>query len=149
MLRKVTYLLMFSLLFFSCKENDQEIDPNKPKLELLSQNNWKLDRFSTPDGQMIQQNQLNQEAQLLFIMDFEFLSNFEVRGVERSSKTIIDRGVWKFLNNEESINVKLALLDYDFQIVRLTNSRLTLQAPTGNFLSVGADRINLEFSATQ
>lgn len=142
-------MLLFSSIFFSCREDEQDIDPNKPKLELLSQNSWKLDRFTTPEGQMIQQNELNQEAQLLFIMDFEFRSNFEVRGVERASKTIIDRGVWKFLNNEESINVKLTLLDYDFQILKLTNGKLTLQAPTGNFLSVGADRINLEFSATQ
>ncbi|SOE19779.1 hypothetical protein SAMN06298216_0282 [Spirosomataceae bacterium TFI 002] len=149
MVRKVVYLLMFSLIFFGCKEKDPDIDPNKPKLELISQNLWKLDRFSTPDGQMIQQNELNQEAILLFIMDFDFKSNFEVRGVERSSKTIIDRGVWKFINNEESINVKLTLLDYDFQIVKLTNGKLTLQAPTGNFLSVGEERINLEFSATQ
>jgi hypothetical protein len=149
MIRKIVYLALFSFVFFSCKKKNDDLTPDKPKLELISQNSWKLERFTTPGGILLQQNELNQEAVLLFIMDFEFLSNFEVRGVERSSKTIIDRGVWKFIDNEESINVKLTLLDYDFQILELKNGKMTLQAPTGNFLSIGSERVNLEFSATQ
>jgi hypothetical protein len=133
----------------ACKEKDEdEVDPNKTKLELISQNLWRLDRFTNPEGQLIQQNALNIQAQLLFTMDFDFRSDFEVRGLERGANNIL-RGVWSFIDNEESINVKLTPLDYNFKLVKLTNTKMTLQAPTGSFLSVGTDKVNLEFSATQ
>jgi hypothetical protein len=147
MIRKLITLIFITFSFTGCKE--KVVENSKPKLELISQNAWQLDRFTTSDGQILQNNELNDQALLLYVMNFEFKSDFEVRGVDKSSNTIIDRGVWKFLNNEESINVKLSLLDYDFQILTLTAGKLTLQAPTGNFLSDVGDRINLEFSATQ
>lgn len=135
-------LLAFS--FSSC--DPEEVVSNKSKLELISQNSWKLDRFATEEGEMLQNNELNQTAVLLFGMDFQFQSDGEVRGV--AGTTIVDRGTWEFVNNETAVNVKLSTLDYEFQVLELKPAKLVLQAPTGNFLSGVGERVNLEFSAS-
>jgi hypothetical protein len=70
-----------------------------------------------------------------------------VRGIDKVSGNIIDKGVWSFLSNNESVNVKLSALDYDFRIVNIQVGKLTLQAPTGNFLSGVGEQINLDFTA--
>lgn len=141
----LTLLITFWVVTLSSCDRE-EVESNKSKLELISQNNWKLDRFSTEEGELLQNSDLNQTAVLLFVMDFQFQSNGEVRGV--SGTTIVDRGTWEFVNNETAVNVKLSTLDYEFQVLELKPAKLVLQAPTGNFLSGVGERVNLEFSAS-
>ncbi len=143
-MKKVTYILLLFMALMACKKD--KVDANKTKLELISQNTWQLDRYTTTSGEPLNFSDLNTQAQLLFVMNFEFRADGEVRGVDKTSKQIIDRGVWTFINNETAVNVKLGTLDYDFDLVVIKTGQLTLQAPTGNFLTGLGDRINLEFS---
>ncbi|MGR3812378.1 hypothetical protein [Jiulongibacter sp. NS-SX5] len=144
-MKKFLFVLLISAVAFSCK--DKEVDPDKSSSELISLNLWELERYSDEDGQPIADASLNTEALLLYAMQFDFRADGEVRGVDKTSKSIISKGVWTFLGNETSVNIKLPGLDYDFRIVTLKTGEMVLQAPTGNFLSGVGDQINLEFRA--
>lgn len=138
-------LLIFSIAFISaCKDKSNE--PNKSPQELISQNAWALDRYTSETGQPIASSQLNTQALLLYAMNFQFLANGEVKGTDKTTKNIIDKGVWKFVNSETMINVKMTGLEYDFRVILLKSGKLTLQAPTGNYLSGIGEQINLVFS---
>lgn len=146
-MKNILFILFISVAFASCK--DKTVDPNSDKTpaELISLNLWKLERYSSTTGQSITNAELNTQALFLFAMNFDFKSNGEVRGIDKASNNIIDKGVWKFIDNETSVNVKLTGLDYDFRIIVLQTGKLTLQAPTGNFLTGLGEQVNLEFSS--
>ncbi|WP_162628275.1 hypothetical protein [Arcticibacterium luteifluviistationis] len=146
-MKKVLVLILVSLVFTACKDKDDDPSSAKTSAELISLNQWKLSRFTDVSGQTISNSNLETEALFLFAMNFEFRNDGEVRGVDKTSGNIIEKGVWVFLEGEDAVNVKLAALDYDFKIVVLQTGKLTLQAPTGNFLSGVGDEINLEFNA--
>ncbi|WP_304237447.1 hypothetical protein [Jiulongibacter sediminis] len=146
MVKKFLLVLFLGVLFISCKDNGG-VDPDKTALELISLNLWELQRYTDATGQPISNASLNTEALLLYAMQFEFKDDGVVRGLDKTSKNIIDKGVWSFIDNENSVNVKLTGLDYDFRIVTLKTGQMTLQAPTGNFLSGVGDQINLEFTS--
>jgi hypothetical protein len=138
--------LLFPLLIFSCNKKT-EIDPLLTNLELISKNQWKLERYTSVNGQTIFDSELDAQALFLFAMNFEFRKDGEVRGIDKASNNIIEKGVWKFLDENNSVNVKLTGLDYDFRIINLKTGKLTLQAPTGNYLSNLGSQINLEFTS--
>jgi hypothetical protein len=138
--------LLFPLIIFSCNKNNN-LDPLKDNLELISQNQWKLERYTSVNGQTIFDSELDSQALFLFAMNFEFRKDGEVRGIDKASNSIIEKGIWKFLEDDNSVNVKLTGLDYDFRIINLKTGKLTLQAPTGNYLSSLGSQINLEFSS--
>ncbi|UBM58478.1 hypothetical protein LAG90_16870 [Marinilongibacter aquaticus] len=131
-------------MLFACKSGG-DVAPDS----LISQNAWEIVQFSDTDGKAIPQSALNSSAKLIFGMQFEFKSNGEVRGIDAQNKTIIQRGTWKFIDDESVVNVDLPGLNYDFKIVTLKTGMLTLQAPTGNFLSNVGDVINLEFQSVE
>jgi hypothetical protein len=146
-MKNIIALILLSVLSFSCKKDKIDSDGGKTNTELISLNQWSLDRFASTEGQTITQSELGSEATFLFLMNFEFKSDGEVRGLDKTTKSIIDKGVWRFIDGENAVNVKLTGLDYDFRILVLKAGNLTLQAPTGNFLSGLGDQINLEFSS--
>jgi hypothetical protein len=146
-MKNIILLILLSVINFSCKKDKTDPESGKTNTELISLNQWSLDRFASTNGQTITQSELGSEAPFLFLMNFEFKSDGEVRGLDKTTKSIIDKGVWMFIDGENSVNVKLTGLDYDFKIVVLETGKLTLQAPTGNFLSGLGDQINLEFSS--
>lgn len=146
-MKKVLVLILVSLVFTACKDKSDDPSSAKTSAELISLNQWELSRFTDISGQTISTSDLETEALFLFAMNFEFKSDGEVRGVDKTSGNIIDKGVWVFLDGEEDVNVKLSSLDYDFKIVTLQTGKLTLQAPTGNFLSGVGEEVNLEFNA--
>lgn len=145
-MKKFLFVIFLGFLSFSCKDNGG-VDPDKTALELISLNLWQLQRYTDDTGQPISDSSLNTEALLLYAMQFEFREDGEVRGLDKTSKNIIDKGVWSFIDNENSVNVKLTGLDYDFRIISLKTGQMILQAPTGNFLSGVGDQINLEFTS--
>ncbi|MCR9062917.1 MAG: hypothetical protein NXI00_03070 [Cytophagales bacterium] len=145
-MKKILFLFLTVLTFISCKDPDN-VEPGASQAELISLSTWELQRFTDATGQSIPNSELNTQALFLYAMYFEFQGGGEVRGVDKTTKSIIDKGVWSFLNDSTSVNVKLTGLDYDFRIIELKTNKLTLQAPTGNFLSEVGDQINLEFNA--
>ncbi|WP_341225887.1 hypothetical protein [uncultured Arcticibacterium sp.] len=146
-MKKVLVLILVSLVFTACKDKEDDPSSAKTTTELISLNQWELSRFTNVSGQTISNSDLETQAFFLFAMNFEFRSDNEVRGIDKTSGNIISKGVWDFVGGEEVVNVKLSDLDYDFKIVVLQTGKLTLQAPTGNFLSGVGEEINLEFNA--
>ncbi len=146
-MKKFLSIFLITGLLFACKDKGGDVGPKKTFKELISLNGWKLDRFSQPTGEPITNNELNTTAILLYAMKFEFRADGEVRGIDKTSGAIIDKGVWRFIDKETSVNVQLTALNYDFRVISLTTGKMTLQAPTGNFLSGVGEQINLEFSS--
>jgi hypothetical protein len=146
-MKRLLFLLIIPMVLVSCKKDKNDPDPSKSNADLISLNQWQLDKYSNLNGQIVPISSLNSEALFLFAMNFEFRADGEVRGIDKVSGNIIDKGVWSFLSNNESVNVKLSALDYDFRIVNIQVGKLTLQAPTGNFLSGVGEQINLDFTA--
>lgn len=144
-MKNILFLIITVLISVSCKK---PIDPTPIDADVaISQNQWELDRYTTPSGQTINNSELNIDAILLYSMYFEFRNDGEVRGVDKSNGNIIQKGVWAFNTDRSSVNVQLATLNHDFLIITLQTGKLTLQAPVDNFLSGLGDQINLEFSA--
>lgn len=145
-MKKIIGLILLTGLLTACKDGGNTT-PKQSVKELISQNLWKLDRYAAPTGEPITNNELEAQALLLYAMHFEFRADGEVRGIDKSSGNIIDKGVWQFIDNETAVNVQLTGLNYNFRIIDIAAGRLILQAPTGNFLSGLGDQINLEFSS--
>lgn len=144
-MKNILFLILTVLITVSCKK---PIDPNPVDPDVaISQNQWELERYTTPSGQTINNSELNIDAILLYSMYFEFRADGEVRGVDKSTGNIIQKGVWDFNADKSSVNVQLASLNSDFLIITLQTGKLTLQAPVDNFLTGVGDQINLEFTA--
>jgi hypothetical protein len=146
-MKHLLFLLIALIAVASCKGDKNNPDPSKSAADLISLNQWQLDKYTNLNGQIVSNASLNTQALFLYAMNFEFRNDGEVRGIDKVTGNIIDKGVWKFLANNGSVNVKLSALDYDFRIVNIQIGKLTLQAPTGNFLSGVGDQINLDFTA--
>jgi hypothetical protein len=85
--------LLFPLIIFSCNKNNN-LDPLQDNLELISQNQWKLERYTSVNGQTIFDSELDSQALFLFAMNFEFRKDGEVRGIDKASNSIIEKGIW-------------------------------------------------------
>ncbi len=146
-MKKIVGIFLIGFMVWGCKKKGSEVDPAQTPAEIISLTPWKLDRYTQPTGEPISNNVLNPTALLLYAMNFEFMANGEVRGVDKVSGSIIDKGVWHFIDNETGINVQLSPLNHDFRIINITTGKMILRAPTGNFLSGVGEQLNLEFSS--
>lgn len=145
-MKKVFLFILTAVVVFACgKNNDPEAQ--KTTVELITQNGWTLEKMTDKDGKVL----TNSAADLLFKMTFEFRSNGEARAYEKANKLIVDRGTWALTDNETAVDVDIKSLKtpIKFKIMAITSSKLTLQAPTGNFLTGVGEAINLEFSVTK
>jgi len=146
-MKRLLLLLLTVLTITSCNKDNKDPEPAQTPSELISLNRWKLDKYTDQNGKIIPDGSLNTQALFLYAMNFEFRADGEVRGIDKVTGNIIDKGVWDFLSNATSLNIKLTGLDYDFKIINLKTGKLTLQAPVGNFLTGVGERINLDFTA--
>lgn len=143
-MKKAVFACLSLVFLWSCDPEEVE---TKTRLELISQSTWTLENITGLDGELLTAADLNTQSLLLFAMDYTFLNNGEVRGIDKASGNILQKGIWQFINEEKSVNVVLGTLDYDFEIGSLKSSRMSLIAPTGNFLTGVGDKIVLNFTA--
>lgn len=142
-------LLIFSVLIFSgCR------DANDPRFklsfnEILTKQSWQLERYTTPTGRAILNNELtNPTAVVIKSMYFIFEDNNIVTAYDKASNTQIPggRGAWSTTEDESRIQFELIGNTLEFRVIRMENERMIWQAETGSFLTGVGQSINLEFA---
>jgi hypothetical protein len=141
------YLFLGVLLFFmSCKDSSTP-EPSQTSSQLLSLNNWKLDRYTDTSGKAISAASLNISAMALFGLIFEFRENQETRAVDKITKSIINRGTWALKSSDTLMDIDISGFKGEFKVISLSKGKLTLQASTGSFLSGVGSAVNMDFVA--
>lgn len=151
-MKKFIFLFIPLLFLLSCE--DPNIESNdKSSVELLTSKAWQLEKYTDEQGKTINRASLNSAANLLFGLIFDFSLEKgvqEVRGIDKLSKNIINRGSWSLKSEEENLILDIDIVGFsgDFEIINLTNSSMTLQAKTENLLIGVGPEIYLVFSQT-
>ncbi len=142
-------LLIFSVLVFSgCRDaNDPRFDLSFN--EILTKQSWQLERYTTPTGRAILNNELtNPTAVVIKSMYFIFEDNNIVTAYDKASNTQIPggRGAWSTTEDENRIQFELIGNTLEFRVIRMENEKMIWQAETGSFLTGVGQSINLEFA---
>lgn len=140
--------LIISLIFSSCKKK-QTVSPNESKKDLLTKNNWAIDRFSSIDNNTIQDGKLNLSAKLLYQLDFQFRTDNQVRALDKLSKQVFNGGTWEFTNNETKILIDIPGLKDEFSLIEISKNKLVLRPNEKVFPVVDNNTVvNMEFKPT-
>lgn len=145
--------ILFPLLFLLACEDPNIESEDKTTVEMLTSKAWQLEKYTDTQGKTINDGSLNTAAKLLYGMIFDFNSDKgvqEVRGIDKLSKNIINRGSWSLKEDVENIILDIDIVGFsgDFEIINLTNTSMTLQAKTENLLIGVGPEIYLVFSQT-
>ncbi len=145
-MKNILFLFICLISFNACKDKNNP-SPAKTDLELLSLNNWQFSRFTNTNGTALSNSEISTQAIFLSSMRFEFQSTGITVAYDKITKQIITKGTWTL----DSKNLTVKLLDsqapLSFKIVSLTVGKMTLNAPTGNYLSNSGTEINLELTS--
>lgn len=144
-------LFLFSIILVgisSCKKKTT-ITPTETKMELLTKNNWAIDRFTTTENVTIQDAKLNTSAKLLYQLKFQFRSDNQVRAIVIINGQIFNGGTWEFTNNEKNILIDIPGLKDEFTLVEITKNKLVLRPNEKVFPIVdNSTVVNMEFLPT-
>ncbi|GAB3643276.1 hypothetical protein [Spirosoma arcticum] len=144
-LRFLLVALLSTGILIGCK-NEGGTTPaptTASQTELLTANNWRINRVSTPEGQSINKERLNLVTQFVFALDMQFRANGTVRAIDQRNQQIVNGGTWKLSTDNKSMDVDVTGFKGNFPIVELSRIKLILRqrAPVD-----GKDAdINLEF----
>jgi hypothetical protein len=149
---KINFLLIIILLisigFSSCKKK-KTITPSETKSELLIKNSWIIDRFSLLDNSTIQEGKLNTSAKLLFLLEFQFRANNQVRAIDKVSKQVFNGGTWELKNNDKNILIDIPGLKDEFILVEITKNKMILRPNEKAFPVIDNNTaVNMEFKPT-
>lgn len=145
-MKNIFFLFICLVGFIACGDKTT-VSPAKTDKELLSVNNWQFSRFTNANGAALSNAELSLQGNLLNSMKFEFQASGITVAYDKVSKQIITKGTWEL--DDKKLTVKL-LEPKDplvFKIVSISQGKMTLNAPTGNFLSNSGTEINLELTA--
>ncbi len=135
------------LTFSSCK--NPTIDPVESKTTLLTKNNWVIDRFSFADNTTIQDGKLNQSSKLLYLLEFQFRSNNQVKAIDKISKQVFNGGTWELTGDEKILSIDIPGLKDDFMLIEITKNKLILRPNEKVFPIVDEKTVvNMEFVPT-
>lgn len=146
MKHQLLYVLIVVLFtgLFGCGDDNNATPTATSQTELLTANNWRTVRVTTPDGTEINPNRLNQSTQVLYDLNMQFRANGTVRALDpKQSNAVVNGGTWKLAADNQSMDVEVTGFRGNFPIVRLDRQKLILRqrAPVD-----GKDAdINLEF----
>jgi hypothetical protein len=141
-------LFFSSFIIFSCKKKSS-ITPTETKTELIIKNSWVIDRFTNADNSVIQEGKLNTSAKLLYLLEFQFRNNNQVKAIDKVSKQVFNGGSWEFKNNEKNILIDIPGLKDEFILVDITKNKLILRPNEKVFPIVdNATVVNMEFKPT-
>lgn len=140
---------MFSVVVFSgCRDaNDPRFDLSFE--EILTKQNWQMERYTTPTGRAILDNELSEPTAIAIkSMYFTFEENNIVTAYDKASRQQITggRGAWSVNDDESRIQFDLVGNTLEFRVIRMENERMIWQAETGSFLTGVGQSINLEFA---
>lgn len=137
-------LIVFGVFISGCKLPETPEGMTETDI-LLSSNPWELEKFTNTQGQQIHEGGLESGARLLFGLVFEFRANKEVRGRDKVSQTVVNRGSWALSEDQKTIEIKITGLDDDFALLNIAKGTMTLQAKNENRLAGIGPEINLVF----
>lgn len=144
-MKNFVLILLFAVILTACKDPNVGSE-NKTTAELLVAHGWKLDKFTNTQGTTISDGQLNSSAIMLYGLAFEFRANSEVRGIDKITKTVINRGEWTIEDDEKTLDIDIVGFEGNFEIVQINNTTMILKAKTENHLIGVGPQIHLVFS---
>ncbi len=150
----INFLFIISALilvgYSSCKSpKGGAVNPAESKTDLLSKNNWVIERFTGTDNNTIQDGKLNVNAKLLYLLEFQFRSNNQVRALDKLSKQVFNGGTWELTNNEKNLLIDIPGLKDEFILVEISKTKLVLRPNEKVFPVVDNNTVvNMEFKPT-
>lgn len=137
--------LFLSVIFISCE--DPNIDSgNKTKEQLLVLKAWQLEKFTNPQGVQITDGSLNSSARMLYGLVIQFEANNTVKGIDKNTKTIVNRGTWDLKSDSTTLDIDIVGFEGNFELININNTTMTLEAKTENRLIGVGPEIYLVFS---
>lgn len=124
------YFLFFFVigLLTQCKKDDNPTPGiTASQAELLTANNWRVERVTDTNGKAIGQSQLGLQTLVLFELVFQFNTSNIVRATNYLTKQIVNAGDWALADNNTAVDVKVTGFTGKFKIVELTKTTLILQ----------------------
>lgn len=136
-------ILFFCLSLIACKKTTVEAE--KTTSEKLMANDWQLDRYTNTSGKTLSNVEVGSQAAGLYSMLFRFQANNITKGVEKTSKQVINAGSWYLKENNTIIDIAVIGFGGKFKIVEISSKKLILQTDTNNLIFGIGNVVNLEF----
>lgn len=137
---KNLFFIALILFTISCKKNATVVsEPAK----IITANFWKLDRFTDVNSRILNQNELNSQANGIFGLEFEFISDNRVRGRDRISKQILNAGTWYLIDQNKVLDIDVLGFTGKFKVIELSKTKMILQAENNKLINAAAT-VNLE-----
>ncbi len=137
---KNLFFISLILFTFGCKKPATVVsEPAK----VITANFWKLDRYTDVNSRILNQNELNSQANGIFGLEFEFISDNRVRGRDRISKQILNAGTWYLIDQNKVLDIDVLGFTGKFKVIELSKTKMTLQAENNKLINAAAT-VNLE-----
>jgi hypothetical protein len=125
------YILLCSLICFclqitGCKTKKTVI-PQVDVLSTITKNTWLIDRYTDTNKQTVSDGKLNVSAKLMYGLEFEFKTNFQVRALDKVSRSVFNAGTWSVTSDNKVIKIDIPGIKDDFQLVELSVNKMILQ----------------------
>ncbi|MBX2954019.1 MAG: hypothetical protein KF870_16070 [Leadbetterella sp.] len=144
-MKNFVLISLFAVIFTACKDPNLSAE-GKTADELLVAHGWQLDKYTNTQGTTISDGQLKSEATMLYGMAFEFKKNQEVRGVDKNSKSIINKGTWAIGDDKKTLDIDIIGFEGDFELIQINNTSMILKSKTQNPLIGVGPEVHLVFS---
>lgn len=145
----ILFIIICGLVGFSSCKKKKTVDPTLSKTDLLTANSWVIERFSAVDNTTIQDGKLNLSAKLLYLLEFQFRANNQVRAIDKVSKQVFNGGTWEFTNNETKLLIDIPGLKDEFSLIEISKNKLILRPNEKVFPVVDNNTVvNMEFVPT-
>lgn len=144
-MKNFVLISLFAVILTACKDPNVGSE-NKTTAQLLVAHGWQLDKYTSTQGVTISDGQLNSSAKLLYDLAFQFRADYEVRGIVKISKSVINRGEWSVEDDGKTLDIDIDGFAGDFEIVQINNTSMTLKAKDENQVIGVGPEVHLVFS---
>jgi hypothetical protein len=136
--------LGFVCLTTACKP--KKVNPNVNVLETITKNTWLIDRYTDTKNQSISETKLNQSAKLMYGLEFEFKTNYQVRALDKISRSVFNAGTWSVTSDNKTIKIDIPGIKDDFKLIELSVNKMILQPNEAIFPVVDKNtKVYMEF----
>lgn len=144
-MKNFVLISLFAVILSACADPNIGSE-NKTTAQLLVAHGWQLDKYTDTQGVTISDGILNSDAKMLYGLAFEFKANSEVRGIDKITKGVINRGQWGLEDDEKTLDINIVGFEGDFELVQIKNTSMILKAKDENQkIGVGPE-VHLVFS---
>jgi hypothetical protein len=132
---------LISTLLFACSKDENPVTISKEvNIQAVE---WKIDKFTTPDGATINQALFVGDAKFISELTYVFDKNNVVKSFDKVSKLPQAYGTWKVINSESQLEINIQGFAGIFDIIQLDAKKMILR---NNIRYGGAEiPVNMEF----